>query len=106
MNTPILSTFILAMTPIGELRVALPLALTHYGLPFLTAYIVSVLGNFIPVVFIVYLLDPVQKFLSKHSRFFKWFFEKLFERTRRKHTKKFETFEEVEIGRASCRERV
>jgi uncharacterized membrane protein len=97
MDLAVLKIFFLAMAPIGELRVALPVALTHYELPLLTAYVVSVLGNFIPVVFIVYLLDPVQKFLSKHSRFFKWFFKKLFERTRRKHTKKFETFEEVAL---------
>lgn len=51
----------------------------------------------VPVIFIVYLLDPVQKFLSAHSRLFNWFFQKLFARTRRKHTKRFETMEEIAL---------
>jgi uncharacterized membrane protein len=85
------------MIPIGELRVALPLALTTFQIPLGWAFLIAVLGNTIPVVIIAFLLEPVSKFLSKHSKFFKWFFEWLFEHTRKKHSKKFETLEEIAL---------
>jgi uncharacterized membrane protein len=93
----ILKTFVIAMLPIGELRVALPLALTQFNMSILLAFTVSVIGNMLPVVFIAFFLEPVYLFLSKHSKFFKWFFEWLFSYTRRKHSKKFEVFEEVAL---------
>lgn len=97
MQEEIIKTLILAMTPIGELRVALPIALTQFELSLPVAYIVSVFGNIIPVIFIIYLLEPVSKFLSKRSKFFKSFFDKLFTKTREKHSKKFETLEELAL---------
>ncbi len=93
----IIKTLLIAMVPIGELRVALPLALTTFNLNLILAFLISVIGNMLPVVVIVFLLDPVSIFLSKHSKFFKWFFEWLFEHTRKKHSKKFETLEEVAL---------
>lgn len=92
-----LKTFITAMTPIGELRAAIPLALTRYSLSFWEAYVLAVIGNMVPIFFIVYLLEPVSEFLSKHFKFFKWFFHWLFERTRKKHSKKFEVLEETAL---------
>lgn len=85
-----LATVLTAMTPIGELRAALPIALTVYEMPFWQAYLFSVIGNMIPVALIIWFFDPVAEFLMKHSKFFKKFFEKLFERTRTKHSEKFE----------------
>jgi uncharacterized membrane protein len=96
-ESEILRTFVLAMMPIGELRVALPVALEVYKMPWLTAFALSVVGNMIPVIFFAFLLDPISKFLMEHSKFFKWFFNFLFERTRKKHSKKFETLEEVAL---------
>lgn len=93
----ILKILVLAMTPIGELRAAIPLGITHYNMGILLTYFVAVIGNVLPVIGIVFLLEPVSNWLMKHSRFFKWFFEWLFERTRKKHGKKFEVFEEVAL---------
>lgn len=93
----IVKTLITAMMPIGELRVSIPLALTQFNLPFWQAYLFSIIGNMIPILFIVFLLNPVSEFLSKYSKFFKWFFNWLFERTRKRHSKKFETLEEVAL---------
>lgn len=92
-----LKLLITAMMPIGELRVAIPLGLTTFNLGVVQTYIISVIGNMIPILFIVFLLEPVSIFLSKHIKFFRWFFNYLFERTRRKHSKKFETLEEVAL---------
>lgn len=93
----ILKTLVVAMIPVGELRAALPLALEHFHLSLPVAFLVSVVGNMIPVVFVAFLLEPVSEFLMKHSKFFRWFFNWLFERTRKKHSKKFETLEEVAL---------
>lgn len=84
------ATVLTAMTPIGELRAAIPIALEVYDMPAWEAYVLSVIGNMIPVALIIWFFDPVSKFLMRHSKFFKKFFEKLFEKTRKKHTQKFE----------------
>jgi uncharacterized membrane protein len=93
----LLKTFLLAMAPVGELRAAIPLGLTHYKLGILETFAVSVIGNMIPIVIIAFLLEPVSRWLSKHSKYFRSFFNWLFERTRKKHSKKFEVFEEVAL---------
>lgn len=80
--------FIISMLPIAELRVAIPIGLTIYKLDILTTFIFSVLGNLVPMFFILYLIDPVSKFLSNHSKIFNKFFTWLFERTRIKFAKK------------------
>ncbi len=90
LDSPILRTILVAMTPVGELRAALPLALTHYHLSLPVAFAASVVGNMIPVVIIAYLLDPVQEALSSRSVLFRRFFQWLFGYTRRKHSKMFD----------------
>ena len=83
-----LIVFITAMLPIAELRGALPLALEVYGFSIPKAVLLSIIGNIIPVFFILWWINPVSIFLSKHSPLFKRFFYWLFERTRRKYLEK------------------
>lgn len=92
-----LKLLLTAMTPIGELRAAIPIGLTAFKLGVIETYTISVIGNMIPIIFIIFLLEPTSKFLSKHSRFFKWFFNWLFEHTRRRHSHKFEVLEEITL---------
>lgn len=76
-------TFLLAMSPILELRGAIPWAILAGGMNWQSAYIWSVLGNFVPIIPILLLLDPLAAFFRKWTlldRFFNW----LFARTRRK----------------------
>ncbi|MDZ7798098.1 MAG: small multi-drug export protein [Patescibacteria group bacterium] len=87
-----ISTLLVAMIPIAELRVALPMALGPYKLPLFEAFIWSFIGNMIPVFFILWFLEPVSRFLMKKSRFFNKFFNWLFDRTRRKFTKNTERY--------------
>ena len=92
-----IKTILLAMTPVGELRAALPVALSVFKMPFWQAYFLSVFGNMIPVFLIAFLLEPISLFLSKHFKFFDKFFKKLFHYTRKKHSKKFEVLEELAL---------
>lgn len=81
---PYLITFFLAMTPVGELRASLPLAISVYKMPVEVAFLLSYLGNIIPPILIILFLEPVSKFLSERSIFFKRFFDWIFRRTRAK----------------------
>lgn len=71
---PQLLTMLTAMLPIGELRSAIPVALFVYKLPLWEAYFWSVLGNIIPIIFLLWLLESVSDYLSKRMDFFKRFF--------------------------------
>ena len=78
-----LVTFVLAMLPIFELRGAIPYAITIGDMAWQKAYIIAVIGNFLPVIPIVLLIGPVSEWLRRvavFDRFFDW----LFARTRRK----------------------
>jgi uncharacterized membrane protein len=79
-----LKIFLMAMLPIIELRGALPYAICvrpEVMIP--KAYLLAVLGNFVPVIPILLFLEPVSNILRKvplFDRFFVW----LFARTRRR----------------------
>lgn len=81
---PEFQVFILAMTPLGELRLALPLALTVYHLDWFTAYFLTVVGNLIPVFFLLLFLKQFSEWLSKKSETCKQFFNWWFIETRQK----------------------
>jgi len=90
--TEIFNTFLLAMTPIGELRVAIPVALAVYNINWVLAYVISVIGNLIPVVFLLLFLGPVSKWFSKRSKLCQKFFNWIFEKTRKKTTSRIEKY--------------
>ena len=62
----LLLTFFVAMVPVLELRGAIPIGMAH-GLPFWPALIVSILGNLLPVPFIIVFVKKVFAFLRKIS---------------------------------------
>jgi len=84
-------TLFVAALPISEVRGAIPLAVGVYGFTPLQAYLISVLGNFLPVIPLLLFLGPVSdrlRSISWGDRFFTW----LFARTRRKYIKEHESF--------------
>jgi uncharacterized membrane protein len=87
------TTVILAMAPISELRGAIPYAVTVGRMPWQEAYVIAVIANFIPVIFILHFIGPVSEYLMRW-RIFRRFFNWLFERTRRKG-KLIERFEVI-----------
>lgn len=60
------STFLVAMLPVVELRGAIPAGIAM-GLSPAAAFIVSVLGNMLPVPFIILLIRRVFFWLKRHS---------------------------------------
>lgn len=78
-----LIVLITSMMPIFELRGAIPLAVLHFKMPVLTAYIISWVGNLLPVLPIIYFLEPIRKALSHMKvidRFFIWFYARTYRR--------------------------
>lgn len=91
--SPRIATFFIAMTPIGELRASIPIALSTYGMNIFETYIISVLGNMVPVVIILWILEPLSRFLMNRFKIFNRFFNWLFNHTRERHSRKFEKYE-------------
>ena len=81
--TPRIITLVLAALPVSELRGAIPYAIVAGGMSWQEAYIIAVIGNFIPVIPLLFLLESVSNYLMRY-RLFNRFFTWLFERTRRK----------------------
>ena len=78
-----LAVFLTAMTPIGELRAAIPLGVTR-DMPWYEAYGWAVLGNMVPVFVLLWGLEPASRFLlsfpNPAGRFIRWRAERLRER--------------------------
>jgi len=79
-----IATLMIALIPIGELRAAIPIGILSYNLPWWSAYFFAVIGNIIPVFFILWFLEPTYKYFDKRSRTMHRMFEWVFSRTRRK----------------------
>lgn len=77
-----LVAFVVSALPIAELRGGIPVA-TSMGMDWRSAYLVCAAGNFLPVIPIVLLFDPVFCFLRKWKAFDR-FFTALFARTRKR----------------------
>ncbi|WNY24965.1 small multi-drug export protein [Methanolapillus millepedarum] len=92
----IIVTF-LAMVPVVELRGAIPVGIGLFGMNPLTVLVLSVVGNMLPVAIIFYFLDPVSKFLSKHSKLFAKFFDWLFSRAEKKGKQNIERYKDLAL---------
>jgi uncharacterized membrane protein len=75
---PDLQVMVLGAVPIAELRGAIPLGFFH-GLPVARVFFLAVLGNIIPIIPVLFLLEPVSNALMRVKpckKFFDWFFER------------------------------
>lgn len=64
-----LATFIISMTPIIELRGAIPVAVFTFHLTYIEAFIISFIGNIIPIYFIVKYIRPLFNFFGRFKIF-------------------------------------
>jgi uncharacterized membrane protein len=93
---PRLAVFLLAMTPIIELRGAVPLGILVYKLPVLDVVFFSFLGNLLPVPFLFATMQPGERLMRRigfMDRFLTW----LFARTRRKTSRHIERYQELAL---------
>ncbi len=92
-----LAVVLLAALPITELRLALPFArgVLEWSIP--SAFIWSVLGNLLPVPFILWLLGPVTSWAERHWEWLHGILERLFAHTRKRHTAKFDRLRDLAL---------
>ncbi len=87
---------VLSAFPLTELRGSIPLAWTvmssEWAWPWWTSYLLAVAGNLLPVPFLLWFLEPVSRFLMRW-KVFDWFFNKLFEKARKRAGKNIEKYE-------------
>ena len=83
MLSPFLQTLIMAMTPVVELRAAITFGLA-LGLDPLTCYIAAVIGNCIPIPFIILFIEHVFLWMRKMSPKFAAIVDKLEKRAEEK----------------------
>lgn len=62
-----LAVFLVAMTPVLEQRVALPLAILVYRMPVFEAFIITIVGNLIPVLLLLFFADNFHAWVQKNS---------------------------------------
>jgi uncharacterized membrane protein len=96
-----LQMLLLSAIPLTELRASIPLAFTvmqqAWGWSWWEIYLLAFLGNMLPVPIILWFLGPVSRFLSRW-RPFRVFFERLFERARRKAGTNIEKYEALGLA--------
>ncbi len=64
-----LVTFIVSLIPIIELRGAIPIGVFTFHLTYLEAFVIAVIGNCIPIYFIVKYIGPLFDFFGKFKPF-------------------------------------
>ena len=78
-----LVVLVVSVLPISELRGAIPIAINVFGFPWYKAYLLAVIGNLIPVPFLILFFNAIYRLLGRITiikRFFDW----LLEHTRRR----------------------
>jgi uncharacterized membrane protein len=95
--SPEMAVFFISMIPVAELRASIPIGLTVYNLDVLPTLFYAILGDIFPMFFILYLIDPVSRFLMKHFAIFNKFFTWLFKRTRIKFEGKYAKYGSIAL---------
>lgn len=97
MFSPEVTTFFLAMTPLGELRLALPVALEVYHLPPFRAWALAVAGNLLASILVFLAADPAVRVLRR-IRVCNRMCNRVFERTRKKFSGVYATYGAVALA--------
>jgi len=93
---PELNVFLLSLIPIGELRLAIPMGILQYHLNPWVVFIIAVIGNCIPVFFIVWLMPRIEQLCRKNTLLSR-LLDAIFKRTRRSFNKQYERYGSIAL---------
>ncbi|HNZ26504.1 MAG TPA: small multi-drug export protein, partial [Spirochaetota bacterium] len=93
---PYIVILLISTLPIVELRGAIPIGIIAFQLNWFLVILLSIIGNMIPIFFVLFLFKYVEKFLRRF-KVFDVFFDKLFARTIAK-SKSVEEFQELGLA--------
>jgi len=96
--TDLLQVFLLAMTPLGELRLAIPMGVAVYHLSPVLVFFVAVIGNLIPAILLLLFLKRVSAYLSGKSVVFKKVFTWWEDSARKKHIAKIQEYDAIGLA--------
>jgi len=94
----IFTTFLLSMMPIGELRLAIPIGILVYHLDVVAVFFVSIVGNLLPTIFLLFFLKKISAYLCIKSVLFKKIFSWWENKTREKHITKIQKYEIIGLA--------
>lgn len=89
--SPELATFLSAMIPLLDLKIAIPLG-KHMGLTTLSAFIFATAGGIMLPAVILAILSPITKYCERKSKRAHAVIEKILNKTRKDHSKNFERY--------------
>lgn len=92
-----MATVLLAMLPVGELRLSMPIALTVFDLSPAAAFAYSYLGNTIPLIIVYLFLPSLLKFATTHSPWLKHVMDDYFLSLERQHKEKYDRYGRILI---------
>ena len=87
----ILTTFFIAMVPVLELRAAIPAGVAG-GLPVLSAALIAIVGNMVPVPFVLLFIKAILGYMEQKSEFLNGIARKIRAKAER-NRKKVEKYE-------------
>lgn len=93
---PELVVIFISMIPFFELRGGIPVAIFVYNMPWWEAFPLAVLGNMIPVPFILKYLGNVERWLRRWN-WWDRFFTKLYSKTRARADEKIKRYEAIGV---------
>ena len=93
---PWLVVLLISMLPFIELRGAIPAGILVLHMDPLSVFIIAVIGNLIPVPFILILFEKVERWLRRYE-FWTGLMDRIFEKTRNKASKKVEEYEALAL---------
>ncbi len=94
---PHLIIFLLSMSPLSELRGAIPLALLYYKLSLAEAVFISIFGNILAALLVLCILNYFVEDIVNHINFLKKITDWVFEKTRKRHKVKFAKWQDLAL---------
>ena len=93
---PWLVVLLISMLPFIELRGSIPAGILVFHMGPVSVLIISIIGNLIPVPVILILFEKIEVWLRKY-RFWANLMDKIFEKTRKRASKKVEEYEALAL---------
>lgn len=94
---PVLKTILLAMTPINELRGTIPVAILAYNFTPLKAFSLAVLGNLLPIFFLLFFWKYIFRFGAQQNSLVKNFLDWILRRTRKRFYKNYSLYGDLAL---------
>lgn len=88
-----LLVLLMAASPLGELRLSIPVALHALDVPLVPAFLLSLVGNSVPPLLIARTIEPASRWLMERSRLARRSLMWLFAHTRNRHAKRLSRWE-------------